>query len=146
MVVDNAEELFSIIRKENTKYQLCGIVSGPGWKMNEDIIIQGKKYHWSEGNWGEENNTILSIHKCQGFDMNYTGVIFGKEIYYNKVSGRVEVNKHEVMDNFLKSNGDDAMRQYILNIYLTLMTRGIHGTYVYAVDDDLRDYLKTFLN
>ncbi len=78
--------------------------------------------------------------------MNYTGVIFGKEIYYDKAHGRVEVNKHELMDNFVKPNGDEAMRQYVLNIYLTLMTRGIHGTYVYAVDDDLRNYLKSFLN
>ena len=38
------------------------------------------------------------------------------------------------------------MRQYLLNIYLTLMTRGINGTYVYAVDDNLREYLKNFLN
>lgn len=78
--------------------------------------------------------------------MNYTGVIFGKEIYYDKKHGRVEVNKRELMDNFAKSNGDDAMLQYVLNIYLTLMTRGIHGTFVYAVDDDLREYLKSFLN
>jgi DUF2075 family protein len=146
MVVDNVEELFSIIGKENRKYDLCGVVCGPGWKMNEDIVIQGKKFRWSSGNWNNENNTVLSIHKCQGFDMNYTGVIFGKEIYYDKAHGRVEVNKHELMDNFVKPNGDEAMRQYVLNIYLTLMTRGIHGTYVYAVDDDLRNYLKSFLN
>lgn len=44
------------------------------------------------------------------------------------------------------SAGDDNMRQYILNIYLTLMTRGIEGTYIYAVDEDLRKYLHKFFN
>lgn len=146
MSVDSAEDLFDMIEKDNQKYGLCGVVCGPGWKMNEDIKIQGKSYKWSSGDWSSEKRTILSIHKCQGFDMNYTGVIFGKEIYYDKKHGRVEVNKRELMDNFAKSNGDDAMLQYVLNIYLTLMTRGIHGTFVYAVDDDLREYLKSFLN
>lgn len=78
--------------------------------------------------------------------MNYAGVIFGKELYYDKAKGRIEVNKKELKDNLTKSSGDEAMREFILNIYLTLMTRGIHGTYLYVVDDDLREYLKLFLN
>ena len=144
MAVDSIEDLFDMIERDNQKYGLCGVVCGPGWKMHEDIVIQGKTYQWSSGDWSE--GTVLSIHKCQGFDMNYTGVIFGKEIYYDKQRGCVNINKRELMDNFAKSNGDEEMRQYVLNIYLTLMTRGIHGTFVYAVDDDLREYLKSFLN
>lgn len=45
-----------------------------------------------------------------------------------------------------KSDGDDIMRQNVLNMYLTLMTRGIKGTFVYAVDDSMRNYLKEFLD
>lgn len=78
--------------------------------------------------------------------MNYAGVIFGKEIYYDLEKKRVEVNRKELRDSFTKSEGEASMRQYLLNIYLTLMTRGINGTYVYAVDDNLREYLKNFLN
>ena len=90
--------------------------------------------------------SISSIHKSQGFDLNYAGVIFGKEVYYDNSSGRIEVNKKELKDNFTKSDGDDAMRQYVINIYLTLMTRGIYGTYVYACDPGLREYFKMLLN
>lgn len=46
----------------------------------------------------------------------------------------------------MKSSGDEAMQRYVMHIYLTLMTRGIHGTYIYAVDDAMRDYLKEFFN
>jgi len=33
----------------------------------------------------------------------------------------------------------------VRNIYAVLMTRGILGTYVYACDPALRDYLRTFI-
>lgn len=115
-------------------------------KFSEEIIIEGKTYHWYSTKRKEDSNTVLSIHKSQGFDLNYAGVIFGKEIYYDLEKKRVEVNRKELRDSFTKSEGEASMRQYLLNIYLTLMTRGINGTYVYAVDDNLREYLKNFLN
>ena len=93
-----------------------------------------------------KNDTVLSIHKSQGFDLNYAGVIFGKEIYYDDELGCVMVNKKELKDPMTKSDGDVVMRQNVLNIYLTLMTRGIKGTFIYAVDDKLNNYLKMFLD
>ena len=53
-------------------------------------------------------------------------------------------NKKNLKDNHTKSSGDEKMRDYVLDIYLTLMTRGIYGTYIYAMDPGLREYLKTF--
>lgn len=147
LVVDNINDLFVNIEKNDTKYGLCRVVCGPGWKKDEAIVIQGNTYHWaSEEETASNVSSILSIHKSQGFDLNYAGVIFGKEIYYDDVEKRIKVRKKDLMDKFVKSNGDVAMRQYVINIYLTLMTRGIHGTYVFAVDESLRDYLKEFLN
>lgn len=145
VVLDSIEDLFSIITKHDSEVGLCKVISGPGWTMNEDIVIDNHTYHWASGNKTENvSDTIFSIHKCQGFDLNYAGVIFGKEVYYDKNKGCIEVNKSEVGDGFVKPAGDDAMHQFIMNIYVTLMTRGIKGTYVYAVDLDLRNYLKQF--
>lgn len=146
-VTDSIKELFDIISSKNEEEGLCQVVCGPGWGIEENIVIENQEYHWAGERKGKgDSNLILSIHKSQGFDLNYAGVIFGKEIYYDKEKKRVEVNKRELKDNFTKSGGDESMRQYLLNIYLTLMTRGIAGTYVYAVDEDLREYLKKFLN
>ena len=146
-VTDSITELFEIIHSEDEKSGLCKVICGPGWGIEEDIIIDEQVYHWAgERKRKNDSDSILSIHKSQGFDLNYAGVIFGKEIYYNKEKKRVEINKRELKDNFTKSDGDESMRQYLLNIYLTLMTRGITGTYVYAVDENLREYLKKFLN
>lgn len=145
-VVDNIDELFSIIHDKDKEEGLCAVVCGPGWGIEEDIVIENRTYHWATSSKKKEMNTILSIHKSQGFDLNYAGVIFGKEIYFDNEKKRIEVNSKELMDSFTKSAGDDSMRQYLLNIYLTLMTRGINGTYVYAVDENLREYLKNYLN
>ncbi|MDD6978839.1 MAG: DUF2075 domain-containing protein, partial [Firmicutes bacterium] len=38
----------------------------------------------------------------------------------------------------------EQLTQYLKNIYLTLMTRGIKGTYIYICDDDLREYLRKY--
>ncbi len=145
-VVESIDELFSIIHDKDKEEGLCAVVCGPGWGIEEDIVIEDKTYRWATTSKRKEMNTVLSIHKSQGFDLNYAGVIFGKEIYYDKEKKRIEVNNKELKDSFTKSAGDDSMRQYLINIYLTLMTRGINGTYVYAVDDNLREYLKNYLN
>ena len=38
----------------------------------------------------------------------------------------------------------EALREYIINIYVTLMTRGIRGCFVYVCDDALREYLRPY--
>ena len=37
---------------------------------------------------------------------------------------------------------DDDLLKFITQIYAVLLTRGIRGTYVYACDAGLREYLK----
>jgi DUF2075 family protein len=43
------------------------------------------------------------------------------------------------------ANDPEALRDYLTNIYLTLMTRGIRGTYVYVCDPALREYMAQFI-
>lgn len=148
-VTNYISELFDLIYDENERTGLCKVVAGPGWSIEEDIEIEGNTYHWAGDRtmWDSVErmrDTVFSIHKSQGFDLNYAGVIFGKEVYYDVDKKRIEINKRELRDSFTKSSGDEAMRQYILNIYLTLMTRGIDGTFIYAVDENLRNYLSNF--
>jgi len=146
-IFDRIEDLFHIINEKEKSDGLSRVVCGPGWSAKEDIIIEGHVYTWAQGrDYTYKPDTILSIHKSQGFDLNYTGVIFGKEIYYDDVQGCIMVNKKELKDPMTKSEGDVVMRQNVLNMYLTLMTRGIKGTFVYAVDNGLKNYLKTFLS
>lgn len=146
-VFDSASELYTAIDYMGNTYDkdLCKVVTGPGWGSQEDIVIDGETYHWAGSGKPQLGRTIYSIHRTQGFDLNYAGVIFGKEVYYDEERGEIAVNKQELKDSFTKSKGEEEMRNFILNIYVTLMTRGIDGTFVYAVDERLRNYLKQFL-
>lgn len=143
-VLDCIDKLFDVIKEDNAKSGLSRVVSGPGWTIGDDISIEDKVYKWVSDK--DDVGKIYSIHKIQGFDLNYAGVIFGKEIYYDKEKKRIEINRAELGDNFVKEDDAELTRQYVLNIYLTLMSRGIYGTFIYAVDKDLRDYLSLFLN
>lgn len=135
-IVDSLDELYSKIDRLEKDVKLCCVLAGPVSYLNEEVTIDGHTLRWGEN--------IFSIHKIQGFDLNYAGVIFGKEVYYDKAKGCICINKNELKDGFMKSGGEESTKRYILNLYLTLMTRGINGTYVYAADDDLREYFRYF--
>lgn len=136
--VESIDDLMSIIGHHQKEGGLSKVVAGPGWTKDEDIVIEDQIMRWKKD--------IASIHEVQGFDLNYAGVIFGKEVYYDLESRKICINKKELKDNTTKSSGDESMRRYILNIYLTLMTRGIDGTYIYAMDKNLKEYLGYYFN
>ena len=47
--------------------------------------------------------------------------------------------------SYTQVTGDEeALKEHILNIYYTMLTRGIKGTYVFACDDGMREYLKKY--
>lgn len=115
-----------------------------------DIDI-GRGYLWNRTSTDWINSDRLPyeigcIHTVQGYDLNYVGVIFGKEIIYNNEKKRIEIVPENYKDNLGRAvKGDyEALRDYIINIYATLMTRGIRGAFVYVCDPALREYLRKF--
>lgn len=82
-----------------------------------------------------------------GYDLNYTGIIFGNEISYDDANKKIVINK----DNYFDINGkkgidnEKELHDYIINIYKVMMTRGILGTYIYVCDEKLRKYLSNLL-
>ena len=46
----------------------------------------------------------------------------------------------------MKIKGDyEATKRNVLNQYLVLLTRGIEGTYFYAVDKNLREFIESLI-
>ena len=159
---DDLDEMMDEINRLNDQYDLCCAVAGYGWKWIteheqkdtplRDIPI-GRGYIWNRTNTDWINSGRLPyevgcIHTVQGYDLNYVGVIFGPEIVYDKNTHRIEVIKSNYQDSKGKEVGKDyeALRRYIINIYSTLLTRGIHGAFVYACDPDLREYLRLYFS
>lgn len=156
---DDVTEMINAIKEKDKEIGLCRTVAGYSWKWlskNDntvnDIIIGNTELKWNSVNkdWVNSENSINEIgciHTIQGYDLNYAGVIFGNEIKYDPANDKIIIDKSEYHDLQGKTalKDEDELKEYILNIYRTLMTRGIRGTYVYVCNGKLRDYLRTFI-
>lgn len=160
-IFDNANEMVEAIKVKDSEYGLCRNIAGFSWPWTTknltyqeavqkglyDIDIQGYHYIWNtESEWiNSENaiNEIGCIHRIQGYDLNYTGLIIGNELTYDDINKCFVLNKNAYYDTKGKNGtDDDSLLSYILNIYKVNLTRGIRGTYIYACDAKLRQYLK----
>jgi len=149
---DDINRLVVDIKQRDSEHKLARLVAGYAWPWNTrdgeasyDIEIDGLKLIWNSTNidWVNSKNAINEvgcIHTVQGYDLNYAGVIIGPELSYDEKTDRLVVDEKKYMDfNGRRSITEpDELRSYILNIYRTLLSRGIRGTYVYIVDEKLR--------
>lgn len=95
---------------------------------------------------------IGCIHTCQGLELDYVGVIIGKDLIVR--NGRVvtDAGKRSSQDrsihgykSMLRNDPDNARaltERIIKNTYRTLMTRGQKGCYVFCVDKETNEYFK----
>ncbi|RAJ87280.1 hypothetical protein CLV59_10129 [Chitinophaga dinghuensis] len=164
LLFDSLEHMLDEIKQRDKEYGLARMVAGYAWEWNTkkkgktkpkakyDIIIGNVKLKWNgtPKEWINSKNAINEvgcIHTTQGYDLNYTGVIFGNEISYDKRSGKIITRK----ENYHDKNGktgletDEEVHEYICRIYDTLMKRGIRGTYIYVCDPELKNYFDQFI-
>lgn len=170
LLFDHIDEMVQEILNREKELELCRVVAGYAWpwkthhktlseienKNLYDIEIKeegGEIFHriWNrqDEDWVNSENAINEvgcIHTIQGYDLNVAGVILGEEIGYDEVSDEIIIRKDKYFDMFGKrATEDEDLKEYILHIYKVLLTRGIHGTYVYACDKGLRNYLKKYI-
>lgn len=155
---DSLKQLYSDLKKKEEELGLCRLLSGYSWEWKSakadiaDITIEGINLKWNSTNEDWINspnafNEVGCIHTTQGYDLNYSGIIFGEEIKYNPVSKLIEIDPSKYKDKKGKAGIEDLalLKEYILNIYKTMMLRGIRGTYIYVCDEDLREYFREHL-
>ncbi|MDY0890776.1 DNA/RNA helicase domain-containing protein [Frigoribacterium sp. CFBP9030] len=162
---DDLGELHREIRARDAEGGLARLVAGYAWKWVSkkdpsaaDIELDGVSLRWNgtTKDWISSKNALEevgSIHTVQGYDLNYAGVIIGGDLRYDAATGQMFVDRSSYFDVKGVENNkqlgrrytDAEVRQFVLNIYGVLLTRGIRGTYVYVVDPALRAYLKPFL-
>lgn len=157
---DDIHRMVRDIKTKDAEHTLARLVAGYAWSWKtkggqdgHDIEIDGLKLVWNSKNidWVNSKNAINEvgcIHTIQGYDLNYAGVIIGPELSYDERTDTLIVDEKKYKDiNGKRSIADPVeLKQYIINIYKTLLTRGIKGTYVYVVDEKLRNHLSTLLS
>ena len=153
---DDLSLMMERLQKMENEFGLCRSMSGYSWPWVSktdanlpDAVIDGVKMFWNRQSIDWINSTtdvteMGCIHTVQGYDLNYSGVIFGKEITYDKNSKKIKViknNYHDIKGKQALENEDELLK-YIVKIYKTMMYRGIKGTYIYVCDRDLREYFE----
>jgi uncharacterized protein len=101
-----------------------------------------KAYSWADDPLSIDE--IGCIHTCQGIDLDYCGVIIGKDVTYEngKICFHKETHPKSDLAGIRTASDMDA-ETWIKNTYYVLLTRGIKGTYIYCEDEALREYLKS---
>lgn len=173
-IIDSPDKLRDLIFNKNKINNKARLVAGYCWdwiskrnKNLDDIIVPGysfsMKWNLAHG-YGDCNLWIIApesvkeigcIHTCQGLELDYIGVIFGKDLVIR--NGKVITNPEK------RAKTDYSLRGYktlekkepklakektdliIKNTYKTLMTRGAKGCYVYFIDKETEEYFKSHL-
>jgi len=161
MLFESFNEMYELLKVKEEKYGLCRLIAGYSWEWLSDpkrkpkpkpnvtdFDFNGLKFKWNSTyiDWVNSTNAfneIGCIHTTQGYDLNYTGIIFGWEIDYNPQTNQIEIDPAKYYDKYGKIGANEIdLKKYIINIYKTIMYRGIRGTYIYACNQNLKNYLK----
>ena len=162
-IFDDAEKMRQLIVKRNQEVGLSRILSTSGYPSTLDggkhYICEGDfKMPWDQYNftatpWAELPQTIDevgSIYTCQGFDLNYAGIIIGPVISQKPGTNQLQVNLDRFTDTEAFKKRADLTdpnqiihyeKRMILNALNVILKRGVKGTYLYAHDPLLRQTL-----
>lgn len=162
-IFDDAEKMRQEIVKRNNEVGLSRILSTTGYPSTLDggkhYITEGKfkipwdQYNYTSKPWTEIPETINevgSIYTCQGFDLNYTGIILSPPITQIPGTNKLKVDPSKFTDiEAFKKRKDlfndqelnEAKKRLFMNIINVLFKRGVYGTYIYAHDPLLRQTL-----
>lgn len=122
------------------------------WSMPWNLLNHEPKEVKRKNNgmaWAEQKQTIEQVGSTftiQGFDLNYAGVIIGPSVTYRngkivfnpEASANKKATRKRTLDNGNKQSFAEIFLRNELNV---LLTRGVNGLYIYAVDEKLREAL-----
>lgn len=145
--VEKYKDSYKYRYKDEYKNYWCVEIDGWLCPWNRELSRDRKN---SKLSWIEQPQTIDEVGSTftvQGFDLNYAGVIIGPSVKYrdgeikfdisaSKNKGAVQNRKLE--NGKMKNFGEDLLKNE-LNV---LLTRGVNGLYIYAVDEELQAALK----
>lgn len=112
-------------------------------------IDENQKHMVKKLAWSEQKQTIDEIgstYTIQGFDLNYCGVIIGPSVKYRDGKIIFDPNESHNSNAIRQRTFDDGHKEYVSDQLLAnelnvLLTRGVNGLYIYAVDENLKEKL-----
>lgn len=119
------------------------------WNLQQTQTKQEKRENRGRS-WAEQPQTINEVgstYTIQGFDLNYAGVIIGPSVKYRNgkiifdpnASQNKKATQNRTLSTGKKINVAEELLRNELNV---LLTRGVNGLLLYAVDPQLQEELQ----
>lgn len=164
---DSPEDLEQAIRARDAEFGLSRLLAGYAWPWRSkgrdpsdpvwDIEIGTWRKCWNRSvtDWVNSPTSldeVGSIHTIQGYDLNFAGVIIGRDLWFDTETQCLRFDRRNYFDKKGMANNrllgetvsDDHILELVRNIYHVLLTRGMRGTYVYVCDEALRERLRPY--
>jgi hypothetical protein len=167
-ILNSPEELETAIRGRAAAGFTARVAAGFCWPWSkpnpdgtliEDVVIGDYRRPWdakpgrwrlapgipSASLWATDPNGINQIgcvYNIQGFELDYVGVIWGKDLRYDFEQQAWIGDKKESADSVVKRSKDRFV-DLVKNTYRVLLSRGIKGCYVHFMDRDTERFVRT---
>ncbi|MBA2642622.1 MAG: DUF2075 domain-containing protein, partial [Actinobacteria bacterium] len=166
-IVDSPQELEALIRTRAGEGYSARLTAGFCWSwsnprpdgtLESDVVVGDwsmpwnakpdagrlaagipKSNYWASDAGGLEQ--VGCVYTAQGFEYDYAGVIFGRDLVYRPREGWVGQPEYS-KDNVVRRarRGSVLFADLVKHTYRVLLTRGLRGCYVYFEDGPTRDY------
>jgi DUF2075 family protein len=169
-IVDSVEELEASIRDHQQRGSTARLSAGFCWAWSDplpdgqlvpDVRVGEWQMPWnaksSEGRlapgipkenfWASDPNGINQVgcvYTAQGFEYDYAGVIWGRDLRYDPVAGTWIGDPKASFDKVVQRS-KAGFTELVKNTYRVLLTRGMKGCYVYFVDEATRNFVRSRL-
>jgi DUF2075 family protein len=172
-IVDSPEELEAMIRsrndpatgvrarlsagfcwrwsKPNSDGTLVEDVQIGAWSMPWNAKPEARRlaegipssHYWATADGGIDQ--VGCVYTAQGFEYDYAGVIFGRDLVYREGSGWVGQPEHSHDTVVTRSARQDPARfvDLVKSTYRVLLTRGLKGCYVHYQDAETRQFFRS---
>lgn len=168
-IVDSVEQLDAEIRSKSDEGYTARLVAGFCWPWSnplddgtlvDDVFVDGWQMPWNargdagrlaagipkERFWASDPNGINQvgcIYTAQGFEFDYAGVIFGRDLRWDPAAQTWIADPGASHDRPVKRAKGDMFLELVKRTYRVLLTRGMKGCYVYFMDPATRDHVQS---
>jgi len=165
-IFENPQQIEEELKKKIKEGHSGRMVSGFCFPWSKevgalDVVIGDYKRPWNlrearDGNpasnlWAYNEKgfgQVGCVYSAQGFEFDYIGVIIGNDIVYdiNTQSWISMKNNHKgnmISQSKLRGMSDKQYQSIVKNIYRVLLSRGMKGCFVYFMDKNTENYIKT---
>jgi len=143
----------AIYRKNQEKDNSARIVAGFCWPWSDplpdgslvnDVKIGDFEMPWEKKDqfwrWATHKSgmeQVGTVYTAQGFEFDYIGIIFGKDLVYREAEGGWVAKPENSYDTQVTRN-NQSLTDHLKHVYRVLMSRAHKGVYIYFMDTETR--------